>query len=499
MKSEVRILILLGLLALPGGGIQVFAQEKQTDTEAKRTTEANRLKERRALESERLKAKRATEAVKLKTRRAEESAQRSANRALKADMEATKRAVEVSRRAVEATRRAIPPEGTFKFLGSRLNFDRLVRGAPYSATAVTESTQTLSDGNQIIRRNETTYYRDSEGRTRMEQTLKQIGKWVAVGDPQRIVMIADPVAGHSYSLDVNTLKATKSALPYKVLSPESVREETEKQKASWERQRQQFEERRTRERRMFEERWDRRGRSIEEQRGKSGQAQAEELAKQKRVLEEQRVKERREFDERWAQQKQRFEQQLVEQKQRFEEQLKRRQGLDRSVPKAMSEKSPSKPAESPSLEGKPKPAGAAAQSDNRKKTESLGKRVVEGVEAEGIRTTVTIPAGEIGNTLPINVVDESWYSRELQVPVMTRHHDPRSGDNVFRLTNINRAEPARSLFEVPAGYTIVENLRTRTPAVPREPGVDAKPGSGNSTKPPARASEPVKPAPPKVL
>jgi hypothetical protein len=40
--------------------------------------------------------------------------------------------------------------------------------------------------------------------------------------------------------------------------------------------------------------------------------------------------------------------------------------------------------------------------------------------------------------------------------VMTRHTDPRFGENSYRLANIDRSEPARSLFEVPAGYRIEE-------------------------------------------
>jgi hypothetical protein len=44
----------------------------------------------------------------------------------------------------------------------------------------------------------------------------------------------------------------------------------------------------------------------------------------------------------------------------------------------------------------------------------------------------------------------------LQLVVMTRHSDPRFGETTYKLTNINRAEPAKSLFEVPAGYTIKE-------------------------------------------
>ena len=90
------------------------------------------------------------------------------------------------------------------------------------------------------------------------------------------------------------------------------------------------------------------------------------------------------------------------------------------------------------------------------KKESLGKQTIEGVEAEGTRTTVTIPADEIGNELPIQIVTERWYSPELQTVVMTRHRDPRFGETTYRLTNINRSEPARTLFEVPPDYTIKE-------------------------------------------
>jgi TonB family protein len=88
------------------------------------------------------------------------------------------------------------------------------------------------------------------------------------------------------------------------------------------------------------------------------------------------------------------------------------------------------------------------------KSESLGKQSVEGVEAEGTRRTVEIPVGEIGNERPIQIVFERWYSPELQVVVMTKHSDPRFGETTYRLTSINRSEPARELFEVPADYTL---------------------------------------------
>jgi hypothetical protein len=86
--------------------------------------------------------------------------------------------------------------------------------------------------------------------------------------------------------------------------------------------------------------------------------------------------------------------------------------------------------------------------------ESLGSLIVEGVRADGTRTTMTIPAGAIGNDQPIQIVSERWYSPELQTVVMTKRSDPRLGDTVYRLTNINRAEPAHSLFEAPADYAV---------------------------------------------
>ena len=90
------------------------------------------------------------------------------------------------------------------------------------------------------------------------------------------------------------------------------------------------------------------------------------------------------------------------------------------------------------------------------KREDLGTQTIEGVAAHGTRTTTTIPAGAIGNEQPLTIVSEQWFSPDLQVLVLTRHSDPRSGETVYRLGNIVRSEPDRGLFEVPADYTIKE-------------------------------------------
>jgi hypothetical protein len=106
--------------------------------------------------------------------------------------------------------------------------------------------------------------------------------------------------------------------------------------------------------------------------------------------------------------------------------------------------------------------------------ESLGRQTIEGVQAEGSRTTVTIPAGAIGNERPIQVVSERWYSPELQTLVMTRHSDPRFGETTYRLTNVSRSEPDHSLFEVPAGYKITDRgdmerrMMLKSPAPPQQ-------------------------------
>jgi hypothetical protein len=88
------------------------------------------------------------------------------------------------------------------------------------------------------------------------------------------------------------------------------------------------------------------------------------------------------------------------------------------------------------------------------RNEKLDARIIEGVEAEGTRSTVTIPAGAVGNTLPIEIVSEQWYSKELGVVLLTRRSDPRFGETVYRLTNINRNEPSPDLFQVPADFKV---------------------------------------------
>ena len=86
----------------------------------------------------------------------------------------------------------------------------------------------------------------------------------------------------------------------------------------------------------------------------------------------------------------------------------------------------------------------------------LEHKTIEGVAVEGRKTTTVIPAGQVGNEQPITITSEEWRSPELNLLVLTRHSDPRSGESSYRLQNIIRAEPDRSLFMVPPDYDVKE-------------------------------------------
>jgi len=90
------------------------------------------------------------------------------------------------------------------------------------------------------------------------------------------------------------------------------------------------------------------------------------------------------------------------------------------------------------------------------KTEELGTNVVEGLIAQGRRTTITKDPGfEKGDELA-EFVTEKWDSVDLQLEVLYKSDAIHSTDNIRKLTNVNRAEPDAGLFHVPAGYTIVD-------------------------------------------
>ncbi len=90
---------------------------------------------------------------------------------------------------------------------------KVVTGAPYSAVAITETRQTLADGNTISRKVQANVFRDSQGRTRREITLTGVGPLATTGESRTFVMIHDPVAGTAFVLHEDTKVAEKLRVP----------------------------------------------------------------------------------------------------------------------------------------------------------------------------------------------------------------------------------------------------------------------------------------------
>lgn len=261
---------------------------------------------------------------------------------------------------------------------------RITPGAPYSADAVTESVQVLSDGNRIARKTATRVYRDSEGRTRREQLS-------TTGEVQS-VSISDPVGGSMYVLNPAAKTAHRNGVivagagggfGMATVTPGSSGTVTAVRTPDG---------------------------------GVRVAASSEEMAR------------RREVEAAGA------------------------GGVAAGSVSAVS------------LPRTVAPSGVGSGGTVSK--EDLGTQVIEGVVATGTRTTTTIAAGAIGNEQPILVVSEQWFSPDLKVLVMTKHSDPRSGETIYRLTNIVQTEPARSLFEVPGDYTVKDSVIRRQSPMP---------------------------------
>lgn len=249
---------------------------------------------------------------------------------------------------------------TFQFLRSEFGPGdfKVVKGNPFSAEAVTETTRILADGNRIVRRGTTGLYRDGEGRTRRERVLDAVGPWMAQGEPHRLITIHDPVASRTVILEPSRRIARRAvAGEYRLFRAED---------------------------------------------SANGNEASSEVVVVRRPPRGERVEGER----------------IVHRMERFR---------FHRLP---------------------------AEAEGNTTTQDLGVRTMEGVLSEGTRTVLTIPAGAIGNELPIEVVTERWYSPELETLVRSRHYDPRVGETVFRLENVERLEPDPSLFEIPSDFEI---------------------------------------------
>jgi hypothetical protein len=228
--------------------------------------------------------------------------------------------------------------GDFVYVRTGMGLQKLVKGSPYSAQAITEFTQTLADGNRIHHTTTAAVARDSEGRSRREESIGSIGALAGSGEAPKTVFIHDPVAGSSYILEPDRLTA-----------------------------------RQTHEAKNFT----------------------------------------------------------------FAPGSPKAKALQVEV-------------------GGPLVHSSSRGHEAQVKTEDLGVQVMEGLSVQGKRITRTVPAGQAGNDRPLETVTETWYSQELQTMVMSKTTDPRSGQTVYHLTNVSRAEPDPALFQVPADYKVTQ-------------------------------------------
>jgi hypothetical protein len=297
------------------------------------------------------------------------------------------------------------------FVSSELG-GRVVQGAPYSAEAINESVQVLADGNRIVRKTSTRLARDGEGRTRQER--------VAADGQVSSVFINDPVSGKRWMLHpsrktVSELRTpTPGAAPPAGASAEELR--------SWADQMRDW------------------ARDVGN-RFRSEETRTEQTANGSNVT-----------------------------------RVVRSDGTTREIevrvvrvgdPNAPLPPAPPPPAPpgTPSASAVPSvapvppvpPAPMIAPlptlpPPGEGVTTALGSKSLDGVRADGTRTSWTIPAGRIGNEKPIEIVSERWYSPDLMLVVASSHRDPRSGETNYRLTSLKRGEPDAALFTVPVDY-----------------------------------------------
>jgi len=232
-------------------------------------------------------------------------------------------------------------DGSARFLGAEPGRPgRVVKNAPYSADVITETTQVLPDGNHIRQISTVHVSRDSEGRTRSEQSLHTLGGLAPNANLPQVVFINDPVTSTNYALNPASRSATKSTWNRSAVADRPMMRRPE-----------------------------------------SG-----------------------------------------------------------AIPNASN-----------TVRGYRR-----GGTDPNLKTESLGRQTIEGLAADGTRTTQTILAGQIGNEQPIQVVTEIWYSPDLQTVVLSKRTDPRTGESVTRLASVSRSEPPHALFEVPPDFKVTE-------------------------------------------
>ena len=93
----------------------------------------------------------------------------------------------------------------------------------------------------------------------------------------------------------------------------------------------------------------------------------------------------------------------------------------------------------------------------------LGTQMLSGLELSGVRKQRTIPAEFSGTGKPVVITDDYWYSPDLAIYMTIRHDDPRTGEQLVAVTNVDRHEPSSETFLVPPDYKVVDETTPEAP------------------------------------
>ena len=109
----------------------------------------------------------------------------------------------------------------------------------------------------------------------------------------------------------------------------------------------------------------------------------------------------------------------------------------------------------------PRPApnaipGPAPTNNPYFKEERIGTQPLAGLTLTGIRRTRTIPAQASTTGKDIVITDEYWYSPDLSIYMIIKHNDPRTGEQIVAVSEVDRHEPPNTLLSVPQGYKVVD-------------------------------------------
>jgi hypothetical protein len=106
------------------------------------------------------------------------------------------------------------------------------------------------------------------------------------------------------------------------------------------------------------------------------------------------------------------------------------------------------PANAPSL-GSHTGGQLTAQTD-------LGDETLGTTRLHGTRKVWTVPASSSGTGKEVSIVDEYWYSPELFIYLILKHDDPRTGQQIVAVKDIDQKEPEASRFQVPTRFRVVD-------------------------------------------